>query len=159
MEINRVFLDTSFFIRLFDTKDDPHKNALDYFKRFRQGNTTIYSSSIVAAEYGVKGNIDHLPLRFVQLQAFDIRHARHSAIFARTCFEARKNGVLQLENRVLIPNDTRIMAQAHVAKSSYLVGKDENAIKLLQFLNEKGLTACTFLDISVPLNEFFGELF
>lgn len=36
----------------------------------------MFSSTIVAAEYGIGGNIDHLPLRFVQLQAFDIRHAR-----------------------------------------------------------------------------------
>ncbi|MEM6633707.1 MAG: hypothetical protein AAF694_28805 [Bacteroidota bacterium] len=64
-----------------------------------------------------------------------------------------------LENRVLIPNDTKIMAQAHITKASHLVGRDNNAAKLLKFLNEQGLTACSFLDISVPPNEFFGELF
>ncbi|MEM6631474.1 MAG: hypothetical protein AAF694_17465, partial [Bacteroidota bacterium] len=73
MEIESVYLDTSFFIRLLDPTDKYHHYALGFFKRFREKEIPMFSSTIVAAEYGIGGNIDHLPLRFVQLQAFDIR--------------------------------------------------------------------------------------
>ena len=159
MEIESVYLDTSFFIRLLDESDKHHSHARGYFERFREKEIPMYTSTVVAAEYGVVENIDHLPVRFVQLQAFDIRHARQTATFAKICFEAKKKGVVVVEKRVVIPNDTKIIAQAHIAKASYLVGRDDNADKLLQFLNAQSLTACRFLDISTPPKEFWGELF
>ncbi|MEZ4827854.1 MAG: hypothetical protein R3C61_16445 [Bacteroidia bacterium] len=141
-------------------KDDPdHQHAQAYFMRFLEDGTRIYSSTIVAAEYGVKDNINHLPVRDVTLLAFDINHARQASDFAKAIFHARKKGVIELENRVLIPNDTKLIAQAQVIQADYFVARDANAENLLTFLQKEGLISCRFLDIASPPNQFFGELF
>ncbi len=159
MNLKSVFLDTSFFIRLMNQVDPHHEHAKTYFKRFRDDEVVMATSTIVLAEYGVQGNISHLPLNGLRLLAFDINHARQSSIFAKEAFDARRKGAIETEHRVMIPNDTKLMAQAHIFQADYVVGRDNNFSTLIQFLQGEGLTSCQFLDITLPPNEFWGELF
>lgn len=159
MKINSIFLDTSFFIRLMKPDDPYHGHAQTYLRRFLADGTQLYSSTIVAAEFGVAGDIDSLPLRIVPMQAFDLQHARQAAAFAQAAFEARRKGIITLPSRILIPNDTKLLAQAEGSKAEYVATRDENMVKVLAFLRNEGLTHCQTLDILTPPPEFFGQLF
>lgn len=66
-----VLLDTSFCIRLGRPSDPLHQNALDYFQYFLENKVELYLSSIVIAEYSVKGDIADLPLKTMKIIPFD----------------------------------------------------------------------------------------
>ncbi|MEN0007063.1 MAG: PIN domain-containing protein [Bacteroidota bacterium] len=157
--IQRVFLDTSFFIRLFKTDDPDHTNAKIYFTRFRDQNAMLFLSTIVAAEYGIKGNIDKLPFRFLQVVPFNISHAQKTALLARNAFEKRQKGILQLEKRVVIPNDTKILAQAEEVGTDLFIARDDNCEKVYRSMKEDGLITFSYLDLRTPPSTFFSELF
>jgi predicted nucleic acid-binding protein len=158
-KIDRVFLDTSFFIRLMKPDDPYHAHAQAYLRRFVADGATLYSSTIAAAEFGVVGTIENLPLRIVPMQAFDLEHARKAAAFARAAYDARRKGAIILPKRVLIPNDTKLLAQADLLKAQYMATRDENMIKVMNFLRQEGLTQCQPLDVMTPPQSFFGQLF
>lgn len=159
MKIDSVFLDTSFFIRLLRPNDPYHQYAQDYFRRFLANRTLLFSSTIVAAEYGVDGAMSDLPLRVVRFQAFDFTHAQKAATFAQAAYLARRKGAVVFGKRVLIPNDTKLLAQADVLEAQYVVTRDENMIKVVNFLRKEGLTQCQALDVAMPPQNFFAELF
>jgi predicted nucleic acid-binding protein len=62
-----VLLDTSFFVRLLNDEDPLHSNAKDYFKYFLEQDIVLKVSTISIAEYCVRGKIDELPLRNIQI--------------------------------------------------------------------------------------------
>tara|TARA_R110002072_G_scaffold199584_1_gene357257 strand:- start:227 stop:514 length:288 start_codon:yes stop_codon:yes gene_type:complete len=66
-----VLLDTSFFIRLLNDGDPLHLNAIDYFKHFAENEITMKVSTISIAEYCVKGTVDELPLKKLQILPFN----------------------------------------------------------------------------------------
>lgn len=159
MKIERAFLDTSFFIRLLNSDDPHHEHAIGYFKRMLKDGTVLISSTIVAAEYGIVSPVTDLPLRLVQFQSFDIAHAKQTSVFARTAFDARKKGALELEHRVMIPNDTKLIAQADLSKVDFVLGRDKNFSTLSTFLQGKNLISLKYLDITTSPRDFYGELF
>lgn len=71
-----VLLDTSFFVRLLNEDDRLHKNALDYLKYFLENEVTLKVSTISIAEYCVKGTVDELPLRNLQIIPFNLDQAK-----------------------------------------------------------------------------------
>jgi predicted nucleic acid-binding protein len=159
MGIKKVFLDTSFFIRLMKESDEHYANAQTYFKRFQEKDATFFLSTIAIAEYGTGDDISHLPFRLYKTLPFNVNHAKVAALFAKTAFEAKRKGAISLENRIIIPNDTKLLAQAEVEKADLFLARDENFEKLAQFLKEKGLISFEFLDIRRAPGEYFGELF
>lgn len=108
----KIFFDTSFFIRLYKTDDPDHKNAKTYWRRFRENDCAFFLSTIVAAEFGTGGAIKKLPYKYVTVLPFNLNHAERAAALAMVAFENKRKGVVALENRVVIPNDTKILAQA-----------------------------------------------
>ena len=98
--IENVFLDTSFMIRLLNIGDPDHQNALHYFKRFRDNKSKIYFSTIAVAEYCVGGSSSTLPYTFLTLIPFNFDHAKLTATFAKAAFEAKRKGSIELEHRV-----------------------------------------------------------
>lgn len=157
-DIKKVFLDTSFFIRLLNPKETDHLNALTYFRRFTSEKVELCLSSIVVAEYGIRGNVAHFPYPFLQLIPFNFGHAKLTATFARAAYEARRKGAIALEKRVVIPNDTKLMAQAEKEGADLFIGRDDNFFSVHKFLNEQGLASFKYLDLRTPPNEFYGEL-
>ena len=161
MQVSKVFLDTSLFIRLADPADPDHANARAYFEYFMQQSDVICLSTIVAAEYGIGDSVDHLPLALskVRVIPFNLIHARKAAAFARTCFEARRKGSIVVGKRVVIPNDTKILAQAQVELVDYFVGRDDNCEAVCSFLEKENLVDFTYLDLRRSISEFTGTLF
>ena len=161
MRVSKVFLDTSFFIRLADPADLDHANARVYFEHFMQQSDVICLSTIVAAEYGIGDSVDHLPLALakVRIVPFNLIHARKAAEFARACFEARRKGSVIVDKRVVIPNDTKILAQAQIERVDYFVGRDGNCEAVCSFLQKEKLVDFAYLDLRRSLSEFTGTLF
>ncbi len=110
-----VLCDTSFFIRLLDKTDPLHENAKGYFKYFLEHDNAIMVSTIAIAEYCVRGEAHELPLRNLQIIPFNFDHAKRAGEFAKIVFLLKNK--LQLKERNIIPNDTKLFAQADTERS------------------------------------------
>ena len=58
--------------------------------------------------------IANLPLRYFRVVPFNVDHAQRAGSFARAVFESRAALPLQITQRTIIPNDTKMFAQADV---------------------------------------------
>lgn len=152
-----VMLDTSFIIRLLDESDSLNANAKNYFKYFRDKGIPMHFSTISIAEFLVKGDIELLPLTWLEVETFTFQHAIEAGRFASLLFEKRAKGH-KFGNRLLIPNDTKIFAQSEcIPDIKYFVTSDTNAKDNIELLNEKFHLKFSHLDISEPLSYFSGE--
>ncbi len=152
-----VLLDTSFFIRLLNEKDNLHSNALGYFKYFLEKDIALKCSTISIAEYCVRGSFDELPWRNLQVVPFNFNHGIRAGEFAKTIFEEK--GKLDLSNRNIIPNDTKLFAQADIEESiTHFVTSDEECIKIHNTLKAQANAKFEIINIRIPYNETYGLL-
>jgi predicted nucleic acid-binding protein len=107
-----VLLDTSFFIRFLNDADPLFKNSEGYYRYFLQKEISMFVSTISIAEYCVIGKINELPLKDIQIVPFNLSHSKRTGELARIVFD--KKGKLNLQNRNIIPNDTKLFSQADV---------------------------------------------
>lgn len=112
-----VLLDTSFFIRLLNDDDPIHNNAFGYFKYFLENQITLKISTISIAEYCVYGTLEELPLRNIQIIPFNYKDAQRTGEFAKIIFNENKISKEKLHPRAIIPNDSKLFAQADLDKS------------------------------------------
>lgn len=157
MERDCILLDTSFFIRLLNDQDPLHNNAMGYYRYFLEKGYILKMSTISVAEYCVKGALDELPLRDVQVLPFNIHHAEKAGKLAAIVFQNRES--LNLNDRKIIPNDTKLFAQADAeAQINKFATSDEACIKIYNLL--KGNIGLTFdiINIRRPYHETFGML-
>jgi len=99
-----VLLDTSFFVRLLNDEDKLHDNAKGYFRYFLENEIILKVSTISIAEYCVRGVVDELPLRNIQIIPFNLDQAKRTGEFAKVIFEENKLSKEKLEPRAIIPN-------------------------------------------------------
>lgn len=131
-----VLLDTSFIIRLLNDDDPLHNNALGYFKYFLEKDVSLYFSTISIAEYCVRGSISDLPLKNIRVLPFNIDHARRTGDFARILFEKKKGGEIIKTPRTIIPNDSKLFAQADIENSiNDFLTSDARSMKIWNILN------------------------
>ena len=157
MELSYVMLDTSFFIRLLNEQDPLHENTLEYYKYFLQNNFVLKTSTISIAEYCVKGEIDELPLRDVQIVPFNINHASKAGGLAAVVFQNKNT--LNLPDRRIIPNDTKLFAQADTEEQIHkFATSDVECIKVFNLLNQHIQLKFDIINIRNPYNETFGIL-
>lgn len=78
--------------------------------------------------------------------------------FAATLYEAKKRKEFSPESRLIIPNDTKIFAQAAKLNAVYVVTSDTGAGKAMQTLSGKGIFTVQHLDIHKSVSEAFGML-
>ncbi len=157
MERSCVMLDTSFFIRLLNEQDSLHENTLKYYKYFLQNNFVLKTSTISVAEYCVKGSIDELPLQDVQIVPFNINHASRTGNLAAIVFQ-NKN-ILNLPDRKIIPNDTKLFAQADIEEQILkFATSDVECIKIFNLLSQHTKLKFDIINIRNPYNETFGIL-
>lgn len=152
-----VLLDTSFFLRFLNDSDPLFKNADGYFRYFIQKEITMMVSTISIAEYCVGGDIHELPLRNLQIVPFNLNHSKRTGEFAKIIFNNK--GKLKLKERNIIPNDTKLFAQAdlEIAVEFYL-SSDTESSKIYNLLKQETNPKFQFLDLKVPHNEAFGLL-
>lgn len=123
-----VLLDTSFFIRLLNDDDPLHTNAVGYFKYFLQNDIALKISTISIAEYCVLGKLDDLPLKNLQILPFNIKEAERTGQFAEIIFRKNKANKEKLSPRPIIPNDSKLFAQADLDKTvTHFVTSDKRS--------------------------------
>ena len=157
MTLKAVLLDTSFFIRFLNDSDPLFKNADGYFRYFLQKEITMMISTISVAEYCVGGDVHELPLRNLQIVPFNIDHSKRTGEFAKIVFQNK--GKLKLKERNIIPNDTKLFAQADCEKTiEFYLSSDNESQKIYNLLRQETAPKFQFIDLNVPYSETFGLL-
>ena len=152
-----VLLDTSFFLRFLNDIDPLFKNADGYFRYFLQKEITMMISTISIAEYCVGGDVHELPLRNLQIVPFNLDHSKRTGEFAKIVFQNK--GKLKLKERNIIPNDTKIFAQAGCEKAiEFYLSSDTESNKIYNLLRQETTPKFQFIDLNTPHNETFGLL-
>ena len=152
-----VLLDTSFFLRFLNDGDPLFTNADGYFRYFLQKEITMMISTISIAEYCVRGDIHELPLRNLQIIPFNVDHAKKTGEFAKMVFNNK--GKLKLNERNIIPNDTKLFAQADSEKAiEFYLSSDSESFKIYNLLQKETSAKFLFIDLNIPYNETFGIL-
>ncbi len=157
MKHKAVLLDTSFFIRFLNEGDPLFKNADGYFRYFLQKEIMMMISTISVAEYCVGGDVQELPLRNLQIVPFNLDHSKRTGEFARIVFQNK--GRLKLNERNIIPNDSKLFAQADCEKAiEFYLSSDTESLKIYNLLKQEISPKFQFVDLSTPYNETFGIL-
>lgn len=119
---------------------------------------TMLVSTISIAEYCVGGDINELPLKNLQILPFNVGHARRAGEFARVIF--RHKNKLDLTSRMVIPNDTKLFAQADMeAGVLYYLSSDTESQKVYGLLRAQNAgPKFEFLNLNIPPSEAFGIL-
>lgn len=152
-----VLLDTSFFLRFLNESDPLLVNADEYFRYFIKHEIAMVISTISIAEYCVGGDISELPLRNLQILPFNLDHAKKTGEFAKIVFH--KKGKLSLTNRTIIPNDTKLFAQADIEHSvEYYLSSDTESYRIFKLLKQEINPRFQFIDLNVSCNQTFGML-
>jgi len=157
---NSVLLDTSFLIRLLNKEEKLHEHAKGYYRYFLDQEYELKVSTIAIAEYCVRGKREDLPLKQVLVSPFNIDDAEQAGHFARILFENK--GVLSKKKlpRLIIPNDSKLFAQAHNDTDvTHYATADTRSKTTIQILIQNTDVNFDFIDIHTPWNERFGELF
>lgn len=90
---------------------------------------------------------------------FNLDHAEKAGDYAHTLYQARDNGQYKPEQRLIIPNDTKLFAQASSIGALYFVTADAKASGAMDILaKEKGFSVI-HVDIHNPISTFSGMLF
>ena len=141
MEQNCVLLDTSFFIRLLNEEDPLHENAFGYFRYFLEHDFVIKISTIAIAEYCVRGDVSQ----------------RAGKMIAEVYAEKKKRGAT-ITPRTVVPNDTKMFAQADVEPDINFYGTaDVECKKVYDMIKtSEGKLSFEFIDITIPYTTYFG---
>jgi len=152
-----VLLDTSFFLRFLNDESPLYKNADNYFRYFIEHKITMMISTISIAEYCVGGDIHELPLKNLQIVPFNLDHSKRTGAFAKIVFQNK--GKLKLNERNIIPNDTKLFAQADCEKSvEFYLSSDKESFKIYNLLKQHTNPKFQFIDLNTPYNQTFGVL-
>lgn len=152
-----LLLDTSFLINLVSENALFHKRAYEFFNSFMTRHCAMAVSTIAISEYAIKDDVNHLPLKMLQMISFNYGHAVKSGAYGNKVTSCRKQE--SGTNRAIVLNDSKMFAQAEVEKIDYVVSADSKAQKTYQWLKDAGLAHFEYLDITkTAVNDFFGEL-
>ena len=108
------------------------------FKYFLENKILLKVSTISIAEYCVKGEMDELPLRNMEIISFNLEHAIKTAEFASVLFEANRISEQKIYPRTIIPNDSKLFAQADLDRDiRYFVTSDSRLKSIYANLNKR----------------------
>lgn len=74
----------------------------------------IKISTIAIAEYCVRGEADELPLKSMLIVPFNFDHALKAGKMIAEVYEEKKRRGATVTPRAVVPNDTKMFAQAEV---------------------------------------------
>ena len=140
-----VLLDSGFLIRLMNPADSLHPVAMRYFRKFVELGIQCKVSTIAMAEYGVKDELTHLPMKYLQVLPFHYNHAARAAQLMRTILRVKQERGAVIHPRAIIPNDTKMFGQASSeADIQSFVSADSEARKVYDLLEQPDFD---FIDI------------
>ena len=154
-----VLCDTSFLVCLNRPNEAMHGHARGYLKYLLGIHAPLYVSTIALAEYAVRDVIANLPMRYLRKLPFNIDHAQRAGEFARIAFMKRGQLPTDAAQRVIIPNDTKMFAQADVSPmiTHYLTG-DQKCQGIERLIREEIQMGFQILPLTVTHQQAFGEL-
>ena len=143
-----VLLDSGFLIRLMNPNEPLHRVALDLFKDYVSSGVTCMVSTVALAEYGVKGDLRYLPTKYLQFLPFQYHHAEVAAMFMRRIIQVKQERGAEIKPRVIIPNDTKMFAQASAETDIFaFVSADAEAKKVYELLVDPGFEFVNIRDL------------
>ncbi len=147
-----VCVDTSFLISFADPTRPNHATAVEYFRYCLGTGTTMFLSTLVAAEFEVGQPITDLPLQNFRILPFNLLHARRAARFAA----ALRYGGIQTspgDSRRVIVNDLNILGQTAEEGIQIVLTEDESTMSRLAFrLRLANLTTVTTILLRDPFS-------
>ena len=131
---------------------------MDYFKHFLENKIELYLSSIVIAEYSVKGDIADLPLKTMKIIPFDFFDGRIAGEFHSILLNLHKQNIEREKN--VVKDDCKLIAQIYNRKLDAYITKDRKSFGQIinPLMQEKGFSV-ELLDLAIPLKNYKGELF
>jgi len=155
-----ALLDTSFFIRLLNEEGELHEAAKGFYKYLLNNGIQLAISTIAIAEYCVRREFSDLPMLNLLVVPFNIMHAKRAGTFANIVYENKQKQDIQITSRIIIPNDTKMFAQADEEKMKYFISADTEAKKVYNVIKEHTNVSFQFIDIRKDtVNTVFSELF
>lgn len=154
-----VLCDTGFLIRLNNPSDALHANARGYLKYFLEHGHVIFVSTIALAEYAVRDKIGNLPMKYVRVLPFNIDHAQKAGEFAFEVFSKRDQLPVEMTQRVIIPNDTKMFAQAEVTPAiTHYLTADVKCGGVFRLLRNASPLSFQIIRLQDSHSQTFGEL-
>lgn len=136
-----------------------HKNAIGYYRYFLENDIILKVSTITIAEYCVLGKTEDLPLKNIQIIPFNLEHAKRTGEFAKVLFTENSVAKEKLKPRAIIPNDSKLFAQADIDKSiTHFVTSDTRSQRTLATLRKGAAPNFEIIDISTPYTQTYGML-
>ena len=124
-----IILDTSFLVAIRDSRNPFYKESNKYFQHFLDKHIPCYVSVISIGEYCVRGSEDELPLKDTRIIIYDAYHAKLAGGLAAILFSEKLKKQLEVTERVVIPNDVKIFAQAEANKDiSHFITRDRKSV-------------------------------
>ena len=152
-----VLLDTSFCIRLGKPSDTLHQNALDYFQYFLENKIELYLSSIVIAEYSVKGDIADLPLKTMKIIPFDYFDGKTAGEFYSILLNKNLQQIDREKN--VVKDDCKLIAQIYNRKLEGYITKDHKSFgQIINPLMKEKKFKIELLDLAISLKEYKNGL-
>ena len=156
--MNSILLDTSFCIRLLKQDDPLHKNAYEYFQYFLENKIEMFLSTIVISEYSVKDDIANLPLQTMKIIPFDFLDGKTAGEFYSILTNNKTN--VQGIERLVVKDDCKLIAQIYNRKIEAYITKDRKSFsQFFEPLQKEKSFSIIFLDLTIPLKDYKGELF
>lgn len=153
-----VLIDTCFLIKLLNPAETLHTNAVRYYEFFVTSKIQIYISTISIAEYCTKGKFEDIPIRQLRVLPFNWDHAIKAGEFTATVFRQKNIQSESIKPRSVIPNDSKLFAQADIDKSiTCFVTSDELGEKVYKMISAEHNPKFEYWDINTPINERIGE--
>ena len=113
-------------------------------------------STIAVAEFCVKDRIEHLPLKQILLSPYNAYHASKTGECARILYEAKAKGVVEVDARILIQNDVKLLVQAECESANFYLTSDSRSKRMYDVLKDVGKLSFDFTDIHTPFTIKFG---
>lgn len=140
-------------------EDRLHQNALGYFRYFLENEISLKISTISIAEYCVRGKVDELPLKNLQIIPFNLDHAKQTGQFAAIIFQENQMSETKLAPRAIIPNDSKLFAQADLDPSIiWFVTSDSRSNSTFSLLRKGVQPKFEWVNIETPYHQTFGLL-
>lgn len=154
-----ILCDTGFLIRLNQPQDELHTNARGYLKYLLAGGHRLYVSTIALAEYAVRDKIENLPMKYFRVLPFNIDHAQKAGEIAYTVFSKRDQIPAEITQRVIIPNDSKMFAQAEATTAiTHYLTADQKCEVVYRLVQSTAPMRFQILSLRTPHHLAFGEL-
>lgn len=117
-------------------------------------------STIAVAEFCVKGSLTDLPVRNLMFVPFNMNHAVKAGELMAIVYDERQKRGSQITPRSVVPNDTKMFAQADVINDiKYFCSADSEAAKVHEIMKSRIHVNFQFIDIRThTYNATFGVL-